>query len=70
MRATILVFAALLTAAAALPAQESTRARRARLGATDTLYRDPTSARILGAVIPGAGHVYALLRRFDREVAL
>ena len=59
MRATALLFAALLTVAAALPAQESTRARRARLGATDTLYRNPTSARVLGAIIPGAGHVYA-----------
>jgi hypothetical protein len=58
MRATLYV-AALLTVAVALPAQESTRARRARLGATDTLHRNPTSARIIGAVIPGAGHVYA-----------
>ena len=57
MRATALI-TALLTVAVALPAQESTRARRARLGA-DTLYRDPVSARVLGSIIPGAGHVYA-----------
>lgn len=58
MRATALVIA-LLTVAVALPAQESTRARRARLGTADTLYRDPTAARVFGAIIPGAGHVYA-----------
>jgi hypothetical protein len=58
MRATAFV-TALLAVAVALPAQESTRARRARLGAADTLYRDPVSARVLGAIIPGAGHVYA-----------
>lgn len=50
--------ALLLTVVTALPAQESTRARRARLGA-DTLYRDPVSARVLGSILPGAGHVYA-----------
>jgi hypothetical protein len=58
MRATPLVMA-LLTIAVALPAQESTRTRRARLGIVDTLHRDPTTARVLGAMIPGAGHVYA-----------
>jgi hypothetical protein len=58
MRATAFV-TALLAVAVALPAQESTRARRARLGPTDTLHRSPVVARVVGAVIPGAGHVYA-----------
>ena len=58
MRATTIIVA-LFTVAATLPAQESTRARRARLGIADTLYRDPAIAHVLGAVIPGAGHVYA-----------
>lgn len=58
MRATALV-AAMLTAAVTLSAQDSTHARHGRRGPADTLYRDPTSARVLGAIVPGAGHIYA-----------
>ena len=58
MRATALL-ALMLSVAVALPAQDSTHARHGRHGPADTLYRDPTSARVLGAIIPGAGHIYA-----------
>lgn len=58
MRATALV-TALLAVAVALPAQDSTDARQGRAARADTLYRDPVVARVLGSVIPGAGHVYS-----------
>ena len=46
--------------ASALAAQDTTRVVSDSLSPVETrLYRDPHRARMLGSLIPGAGHVYA-----------
>jgi len=57
---THLALVALLVCGAPLSAQDSAKVSEAA-GAprTDSVYRDPTAARLFAIVLPGAGHVYA-----------
>ena len=58
MRITIM-FGVALTWTGALMGQDSARATLPRTAAAESAFRDPTTARVLGTVVPGAGHVYA-----------
>jgi hypothetical protein len=42
-----------------LTAQDSTSASPVRSSATESTFRDPTTAAVLGTMFPGAGHVYS-----------
>jgi hypothetical protein len=42
-----------------LVGQEVSRSEPPRATARDSLFRDPVVARVLGTLVPGAGHIYA-----------
>ena len=60
MKPLVLLLLIATALASPLAAQDTTRATAdSSLQTTTHLYRNPRLARILGSVIPGAGHIYA-----------
>lgn len=62
------MFGVALTWTGALMGQDLARGTLPRTAAADSVFRDPITARVLGTLVPGAGHIYAT--EYGRGVAL